>query len=79
MLINNLRELDKMAQHYMTWPTADTAVCGADMTGRRNSALDTNTGATECFRCCAWLDEQAAAEYAQDAAAAQAENAYHNL
>ena len=67
------------AQHYMTWPTADTAVCGADMTGRRNSALDTNTGATTCYRCCAWLDEQAAAEYAQDLATARQVARDHNL
>jgi hypothetical protein len=82
-----LRELDKMAQntttegaqHYMTWATAETAVCGANMVGRRNSAKDTNTGATTCRRCCEWLDEQAAEEMAQDIATARAMYDYHNL
>lgn len=68
-----------MAQHYMTWATAETAVCGANMIGQRNSSMDTNTGATTCVRCCEWLDAEAAREYEQDLAAAAAENRYHNL
>lgn len=68
-----------MAQHYMTWPTANTAVCGADMTGQRNSATDCNTGATTCPRCCDWIDARDADEYAQDAATDRAVAAYHNL
>lgn len=68
-----------MAQHYMTWATAETAVCGAYMVGRRNSSSDTNTGATTCPECCEWLDQQAAEELAQDAATERSVAAYHNL
>ena len=43
-----------MSQHYMTHPTNETAVCGANMIGRRNSRLDSDAEATTCPECMAW-------------------------
>lgn len=45
-----------MAQHYMTHPTNTTAVCGADMVGRRNSTTDNDPEATTCHHCLQWLE-----------------------
>ena len=57
-----------MAQHYAPYASS-TAACGIDMTGRRNSALDGNTAATDCPLCCKVLDDLSAGEEAQDKAA----------
>lgn len=48
-----------MSQHYLTYATNTRAVCGADMVGRRNSRKDTDTVATTCRECLAWLGRNA--------------------
>ena len=47
-----------MAQHYMSYPTNETAVCGADMLGRRDSRVDSDPEATTCPQCKEWLARQ---------------------
>ena len=37
--------------HFLTWPTAETYLCGADAVGRRNTARDTNHWNTSCVKC----------------------------
>jgi hypothetical protein len=37
--------------HFLTWPTAETYLCGADAVGRRNTARDTDHGNTSCVKC----------------------------
>lgn len=43
-------------QHFLTWPTASTAVCGSDMVGQRNSRTDLDASQTTCRRCLEWID-----------------------
>ena len=47
-----------MAQHYRSHPLADTAVCGVDMVGRRNSVTDIDPQSTDCPECMQWLLSQ---------------------
>jgi hypothetical protein len=42
-------------QHYLTWATNSTAVCGINMVGARNSRRDTDPALTTCATCKAWL------------------------
>jgi hypothetical protein len=37
--------------HFLTWPTAETYLCGADAVGRRNTARDTDHWNTSCVKC----------------------------
>lgn len=38
-------------QHFMTYPTNSSAVCGADMVGQRNSRWDITAAVTTCRDC----------------------------
>jgi hypothetical protein len=37
--------------HFLTWPTAEEYLCGADAVGRRNTARDTDHWNTSCVPC----------------------------
>lgn len=44
-----------MIQHFMTDGRNTESICGTDMVGQRNPAVDTDDGATTCINCVAIL------------------------
>lgn len=39
------------AQHFLTWGTSETYLCGANAVGRRNTRVDTDRTKTTCRQC----------------------------
>mgnify|MGYP001549409494 CR=1 FL=1 len=42
-------------QHYTSYPTHATAVCGAEMVGQRNTRRDGDSRLTTCRSCLEWI------------------------
>lgn len=64
-------------QHYLSYPTHATAVCGAEMVGRRNTRRDGDSRLTTCHACNEWIAQNF--DFVMDREGSQLKGSYRDM